>query len=697
MSPQFSVAQSPHSICPASYKRCTLNVIPQTQAVLTKTKLPFGLIVTPYRSLLPGEEPVPVINPPQIVRCRRCRTYINPWVQFVEQGTRWKCNMCFLTNEVPGFFDWDTDARQQVDRMKRAELTHSVVEYIAPQEYMVRPPQPVVMLFVIDVSFAAVQSGMVDIVCKTILEHLDSIPNSDGRTKVAFIAVDSSLHFFNLNVSFSDDSLLFPNHNLVVSDIEDAFLPLPEDLLVTLTESRLVIEKLLSNLPNLFRQTKNSQNALGRALQIGFKMISAIGGKIVVFQGSLPNLSEGGLKPREDPKLLGTPKEVTLLQPSNHFYKGQYIDIATLTGLSRVTGGGTWYYPSFNVSNPQDTAKFSAELHNFFARPLALEAVLRVRASKGIRMTRFHGNFFLRSTDLLALPAVNPDNSYGIEMEIQDPLGSSSACFQTALLHTNSNGERRIRVLTLTVPVTDTLGDIYTGADQYAIATLLAKKGIEKCLSSHIESARDEMVSRLCDIINSYKAAFTSSGQNSMLILPENLKLLPLLIMSTLKHIAFRTSGVIPSDVRSFAHAMMCVYSTESFVPNVHPRFWALHTMDSLAGTVDEATGQVIFPTVLNLSSEKLERHGLYLMDNGTDIFVWWDAPLPRNFVGSFLDSHSDGIVPGKTTLPQLPNDWSKREDGDANLRMLFLSHLMEDKLDSGNSYPLFWDTLGRS
>ncbi|KAJ3238647.1 COPII subunit [Chytriomyces hyalinus] len=730
MSAQMSVSQSPHSICPPVYKRCTMNAIPQTQAILTKSKIPLGLILTPYRSLQPGEEPVPVVNPPQIVRCRRCRTYINPWVQFVEQGTRWKCNMCFLTNEVPAFFDWDSEARQQVDRMKRPELTHSVVEYIAPQEYMVRPPQPVILLFVIDVSYAAVQSGMVDAVSKTLLECLDHFPNSDGRTKVGFIAVDHSLHFFNLNSTNSEPQML------VMPDIEDAFLPSPDGLLASLTESRIVIEKLLAGLPGMFRGTTSSQNCLGRALQSANTMIKAIGGKIILFQSSLPNLSEASLKMREDPKVLGTPKEVSLLQPQNAFYKGfavdcsrahvsvdlfafnsQYLDLATLSSLAKVTGGSNYYYPTFNPSNAQDLAKLSTELHNYFSRPLALEAVLRVRASKGLKMSRFHGNFFLRSTDLLALPTVNPDNSYAIEMEIQDALPSAVACFQTALLHTSSSGERRIRVLTLTIPVTDSYGDLFTGADQYAIATLLSKKGVEKCITSNLDSARDEMISRLTDLIGAYKAAFTSSGQNSMLILPENLKLLPLLMMSTLKHIAFRTSGIIPSDVRTFAQALMCVYPTEAYLPSIHPRFWAIHSMDSSCGELDDATGRVIFPPVLNLSSEKLERHGLYLLENGSDIFFWVGRGIAPELCQLVFGVPSyDGIVFGKNALPQLSNDWSKRvhnlvsnikqlrtlmmttcpnvyivkEDSDPNLRMLFLSQLMEDKLDSGNSYPLF-------
>lgn len=34
------------------------------------------------------------------------------------------------------------------------------------------------------------------------------------------------------------------------------------------------------------------------------------------------------------------------------------------------------------------------------------EAVMRIRCSKGLRVSGFHGHFFIRSTDLLALPQV---------------------------------------------------------------------------------------------------------------------------------------------------------------------------------------------------------------------------------------------------------------------------------------------------
>ncbi|KAJ3167262.1 COPII subunit [Irineochytrium annulatum] len=528
------------------------------------------------------------------------------------------------------------------------KLTHAVVEYIAPAEYMVRPPQPVVMLFIIDVSYQAVQSGMLAVAARTILESLDKIPNTDNRTKIGFITVDSTLHFYNLNAALAEPQML------VVSDIEDVFLPLPYDLLVPLTEGRPLAEKLLTQLPEMFKATQNSNNVLGRALQAAFKMIvsinfvspsdvgkSAIGGKIIVMQAVLPNLSEGSLKMREDTKLLGTPREVSLLQPANGFYKTlavdcsrtqvsmdvflfgqQYSDVATLSGCAKFTGGSVYYYPGFSAARPEDSIKFSKELGHFLSRPIGLEAVLRVRASKGIRMTAFHGNFFLRSTDLLSLPNVSPDNSYAIEMSLQDNLTSSVACFQTALLHTSSSGERRIRVLTLAVPVTSNLSDVFASADQYAIATMLAKKGIERSLTSKIEDARDAITYKLNEILAAYKAGFTSSSQAVQLVLPNNLKMLPLMTLGLLKNTAFRASNVIPSDLRSYAMAMMYVYPPELCLISMHPRFYALHYLDSAVG-VPDTKEKIVMPPLLNLSSEKLERHGLYLLDNGSELFLW--------------------------------------------------------------------------
>lgn len=86
--PNSSISPSPLANADPSYQRCTLNAIPTTSSLLNKAKIPLALILTPYRSLKDGEESVPVVTDTVIARCRRCRTYINPYVQFIDGGNR---------------------------------------------------------------------------------------------------------------------------------------------------------------------------------------------------------------------------------------------------------------------------------------------------------------------------------------------------------------------------------------------------------------------------------------------------------------------------------------------------------------------------------------------------------------------------------------------------------------------------------
>ncbi len=52
---------------------------------------------------------------------------------------------------------------------------------------------------------------------------------------------------------------------------------------------------------------------LGPALNAAKRVIQHMGGKLILFQSSLPTIGEGALKMRDNPRLLGSDKEHTLL------------------------------------------------------------------------------------------------------------------------------------------------------------------------------------------------------------------------------------------------------------------------------------------------------------------------------------------------------------------------------------------------
>ncbi|XP_035600404.1 protein transport protein Sec24B-like isoform X5 [Oncorhynchus keta] len=704
--------------CSPDTFRCTLTNIPQTQALLNKARLPLGLLLHPFRDLAQ----LPVITSSTIVRCRSCRTYINPFVSFLDQR-RWKCSLCYRVNDVPDEFMYNPVTRSYGEPHKRPEVQNSTVEFIASSDYMLRPPQPAVYLFVLDVSHNAVDAGYLDVFCQTLLENLDKMPG-DTRTRVGFITFNSTIHFYNLHESLSQPQML------VVSDIDDIFIPTHDSLLVNLKESRALVRVLLTSLPGMFSQTRETHSALGPALQAAYKLMSSTGGRVSVFQTQLPTLGAGLLQSREDPNQRSSTKGVQHLGPATDFYKklaldcsgqqigvdlfllsSQYSDLASLACVSKYSAGSIFYYPSLHhVHNPAQLDKFQKDLERYLTRKIGFEAVMRIRCTKGLSIHTFHGNFFVRSTDLLSLANVNPDSGFAVQMSIEESMADTSlACFQAALLYTSSKGKRRIRVHTLCLPVVSQLSDVYAGADVQAITCLLANMAIDRSISSSLSDARDALVNAVVDSLSAYKNT-VSNLQQSGLIAPAALCLFPLYVLALLKQKALRTGTSTKLDERVFA---MCEFKSQplqQIMRTVHPDLYRLDTISD-QGALHLNDCIVPQPHLLHLTAEKLTREGAFLMDCGSVFYLWIGKCCNDMFIRDVLGcpNHAS-IPPNMTQIPELETPLSERlrallawlQDSrtfsstlhvlkdDASAKTSFFQHLVEDRSESAFSYYEF-------
>jgi protein transport protein SEC24 len=171
-------------------------------------------------------------------------------------------------------------------------------------------------------------------------------------------------------------------------------------------------------------------------------------------------------------------------------------------------------------------------------------------------MSSFHGNFFVRSTDLLSMPSIPIDQSYVIEVQIDDSLTAPFAVFQTAVLYTSCEGERRIRVITLALPTTNNLSELYASGDEIAIATFLSTKAVERTLTHKLEDARDAITNKLVDILGTYKSSMTASGRgaSAQLAIADNMKMLPILSLGLLKHVSRHLLSAFSFQARSLIH-----------------------------------------------------------------------------------------------------------------------------------------------
>ncbi|XP_037605125.1 protein transport protein Sec24A isoform X1 [Sebastes umbrosus] len=704
--------------CNPEVFRSTLTSIPQTQSLLNKAKMPLGLLLHPFKDL----SQLPVVTSSTIVRCRSCRTYINPFVSFLDQR-RWKCNLCYRVNDVPEEFMYNPVSRSYGEPHKRPEVQNATIEFIAPSEYMLRPPQPAVYLFILDVSHNAVETGYLNVFCQSLLDNINALPG-DSRTKVGFITFDSTIHFYNLQEGLSQPQML------IVSDIEDIFLPTPDSLLVNLNECKELVQDLLKSLPTLFEKTMETQSALGSALQAAFKLLSPTGGRMSIFQTQLPNLGVGALQSREDPNQRASAKDVQHLSPATDFYKklaldcsgqqvsvdlfllsSRYCDLASLGCISRYSAGSVYYYPSYHHQhNPAQVECFQKDLKRYLTRKIGFEAVMRIRCTKGLSIHTFHGNFFVRSTDLLSLPNVNPDAGFAVQMSIEENLDDMQVVsFQAALLYTSSKGERRIRVHTLCLPVVNSLSDIFAGADVQAISGLLACMAVDRSATASLSDARDAMTNAAIDSLTSYRQSVLTIQQPGLLA-PACLRLFPLFILALLKQKAFRTGTSTRLDDRVFAMCQLKYQPLVYAMLMIHPALYRLDDLtDEGALNINERT--IPQPRVLQLSVEKLSREGAFLMDAGTVMYLWIGRNCHPNFLTQVLGVPSYAAVPDNLyLLPELDSAESQRTRAfigwlrdqrpffpslhvirdESQLKPTFMQNMIEDRTESALSYYEF-------
>ena len=281
----------------------------------------------------------------------------------------------------------------------------------------------------------------------------------------------------------------------------------------------------------MFKANRTVDTSLGLALEAGFQVMGNIGGKMCVFQSGLPTVGKGPLRPRANPSALGTAAENKLLAPvSDLYYKTEaikysrqqicvemfvacsgYADVATLGCLPKFTGGNMHYYPNFH--HLRDGDRLAADLRRALTRDTAWESVARVRVSAGCRISAFYGNYFIRGADLLALPNCSSDWTVGINIVHSDAvLQTDRVCVQSALLYTTSRGERRIRVNTIALPVTDSEQDVYKSACLPALCNMMAKGAADVGLTNGLAAARQRLTRQCTDMVRGWSQASQGYG-----------------------------------------------------------------------------------------------------------------------------------------------------------------------------------------
>nr|XP_054774147.1 protein transport protein Sec24C-like [Lytechinus pictus] len=628
--------------------RSTMYSIPCTQDLVKQSQIPIGVVISPFAEMINNENQPPILDhgPNGPVRCNRCKAYMCSFMTFVEGGRRFQCAFCGgLTEVPPEFFQPLDHMGKRVDMYDRPELSLGTYEFLATTDYCKNntQPNPPAYIFMIDVTYQSMKTGMVNLLCQRLKTLLDDLPKEHGakesNIRVGFVTYDTTLHFYNVNSALAQPQML------VVSDINDVFMPLLDGFLVRLSESRACIESLLDQIPEMFAETRETESMLGPVVQAGLEALKAAdtSGKLLLFHSSLAILeAPGKLKNRDDRKLLGTDKEKTVLTPQINFYTklGQdcvtsgcsvdtflfpnsYVDVATVGQVSTLTGGQCYKYSYFQAAN--DGERFISDLTRNLTRETGFDAVLRVRTSTGIRPTDFYGNFHMSNTTDVELASIDCDKAVTVEIKHDDKLQEDVGAFiQTAVLYTSVSGQRRLRVINLSLNCCSQMADMYRNCETDTIINFLAKYAVRGVLNSNPKAIRDSVTNRCANILACYRKNCATPSSHGQLILPECMKVLPLYVNCVMKSDAFSGTTDITTDDRSWLMQTVLSMDVVSTHAYFYPRLIPVHDIDVNSEDV---------PSAVRCSIERFQDQGVYLLENGLMLFMWIGLHVNNDWV----------------------------------------------------------------
>ncbi|XP_051580009.1 protein transport protein Sec24D-like isoform X1 [Myxocyprinus asiaticus] len=710
------------------FMRCTTYTFPCTADLAKQCKVPLAAIIKPFATVPKNQTPLYIVNHGEAgpIRCNRCKAYMCPYMQFIDGGRRYQCGFCSCVNEVPvQYFQHLDHMGRRMDLYERPELSLGSYEFIATLDYCKnnKPPNPPAYIFMIDVSYNNMKSGLVKLICEELKILLDRLPKEEGAEssaiKVGFVTYNKILHFYNVKSALAQPQMM------VVSDVGEMFVPLLDGFLVNFQESRAVINNLLDQIPDMFADTNESETVFAPVIQAGLEALKAAecSGKLFLFHSSIPTAeAPGKLKNRDDRKLVGTEKEKTLFQPQRGVYEqlakdcvaqgccvdlflfpNQYVDIATMGDVPSHTGGSIYKYSNFQVD--VDGQHFLNDLKRDVEKSIGFDAVMRVRTGTGFRATDFFGAIYMNNTTDVEMAAVDCDKAVTVEFKHDDTLSEEAgAVMQCALLYTTISGQRRLRIHNLSLNCSSQLSELYKSCETDALINFFAKSACQAILNQPLKAVKEILVSQTAHMLACYRKNCASPSAASQLILPDAMKVFPVYMNSLLKTPTLVGSAELSTDDRAFHRLMVMSMGVEETQVLLYPRLIPLHTMD---------LGSELIPAPVRSSEERLSETGVFLLENGLSMFLWLGQACPPDLIQNLFNVPSFGHLSteGQTSLPVLENAHSRKLNSIISsisqqraksmkllivkqkdrAEILFRQHLVEDKgLHGGASYMDF-------
>lgn len=481
------------------------------------------------------------------------RAYMNPHCKFTHDGHSYICNICQTENTVPSWYYSTLDMNGvRNDRLERPELSKGTVEYRVGKEFLTRPPQKPVYAFVIDISKNAHTNGVLAMVLSSIRACVELL-NDNEDAKIGICIFDIQTHLLTIRNGHI--------HEIMMTDTDDAYaVTAASSWLLSPTKQEQEINQILDYISSAYSiqvRQPSEHAATFAAIKTVAGALAYSGGHMIVIECTPPMIGLGRISSTENLSFYGTDDESTLYLCSKDeivydelgtaccfssvcidFIVAcrEHVHLAEQQILADRTGGSVYLC---NEIGTVYTNSYLTEIHgyiqNLVLKQHNWDAVMKLRVSNGLTIENVSGHCIQNDDDEVVIPLLDNHTTIEFVFDLPKYLNEKDVYLQLAILYTTEFGERRIRLFNQRLLVTETYSQYFKGIDGYAIMMSLMRTASIQTDNTALPEICSNMKEAVTEALLQYRVQCSSNSSTGQLVLPENGKLLPLLLNCCLK------------------------------------------------------------------------------------------------------------------------------------------------------------------
>lgn len=186
------------------FVRASCYKLPQKESWINKFHFDFSLTFNPLfedpareDSEAPGAETIPFLDKTseKIFRCERCGAFVNPFFEFLEGGSKYKCNLCSMTNPVPDFYRTYLSSLA-AQSLPAFETSSAVCDLLVNESYKMAKFERQNVLIALEFSVRSLSNGSYMHALNSLESTLESLADD---INIGLCLFDSGVTFFDVD------------------------------------------------------------------------------------------------------------------------------------------------------------------------------------------------------------------------------------------------------------------------------------------------------------------------------------------------------------------------------------------------------------------------------------------------------------------------------------------------------------------